>query len=93
MPGSARSVSVTARGLRRGRHHLQRAGRARAEGALHLLVALAGAVVLGHDGDRRHAGVELRHREGERADHEEPGDGEASGASTAFRPEARREER
>ena len=46
-----------ARGVGLGRDDLQRAGRARAEGLLDLRVGDAGAVALGHDLDRRHAGL------------------------------------
>ena len=53
---------------------LQRAGRAFAEGFLHLGVGGAGAVALGHDLDRRHAGLQAEDGDAQR-DEEHDGHG------------------
>ena len=52
--------------VRRRADELERAGRALAEGRLHELVALSRRVLLRHDLDRRHAGPEPEHGQGER---------------------------
>ena len=62
------------RGVGLGRDDLQRAGRALAEGVLHLGVGGARAVALGHDLDRRHAGLQAEHGDAQR-DEDRDGDG------------------
>ena len=68
-PGGRRHGSSLA--LRRG--DLERSRRAGAEGPLHLLVADPGAVALGDDLDRRHAGLQPEDRQREHDEHERRG--------------------
>ena len=70
--GRARGAAATAASRAR-RDDLERARRARAEGLLHLRVADAGAVVLGHDLDRGHAGLQAEHRQREQDEQERRG--------------------
>ena len=65
-PASALAVAATCAASAFGRDDLQRAGRALAEGVLHLGVGGARAVALGHDLDRRHAGLQPEHGDAQR---------------------------